>query len=596
MTASTRSAHAFHIPVMGTGFTIDSPLHVARYGISSVISLVDDALIEQMRRYHSERLGRPFEAISSREDDARARRITAYLNFIHAEVGRQVIELQASPFEPGSEITRYYELLPEGPLKASYHEMLACEDITRKSALEEMLRKKAVPGGIDVNIMTKLDRVPFRDGAPVEQKFSDAMAALRGFALSEVSSSIIFSAGLNSHLYGYLAEFPGFLPNAEGYSKKTVTLKVSDYRSALIQGRFLAKRGIWVSEFRVESGLNCGGHAFATKGTLMGPILEEFKSKCGDLVERLHADYNKGLASRSLGQMRDAREMLITVQGGIGSSAEHNAMLQYYRMDRTGWATPFLLVPEVTCVDDEHLDRLCAATDEDVYLSDGSPMGIPFWNLKTSSSETARRDRIAAENPGSGCPKGYLRLSDEFPGEPLCRASRQYQAQKLEAIEQEDLSQEAKAILMEDTLAKACICHDLGGGATLKHGIVSKAYTAICPSSNIVQFSRLASLEEMLGHIYGRISLLAESERPHMFIRELGLYVDYLRKELDHFSLGIRSRKLSYYAEFKDNLLHGIQYYQDQFRCFVSEHQDCFTRDLLVLKEQLEGLRIETPA
>ena len=34
--------HTFHIPVMGTGFTIDTPLKVARYGIASVVSLVDD--------------------------------------------------------------------------------------------------------------------------------------------------------------------------------------------------------------------------------------------------------------------------------------------------------------------------------------------------------------------------------------------------------------------------------------------------------------------------------------------------------------------------------------------------------------------------
>ncbi len=34
---------------MGTGFTIDTPIKVAKYGISSVISLVDDVLIEQMR-------------------------------------------------------------------------------------------------------------------------------------------------------------------------------------------------------------------------------------------------------------------------------------------------------------------------------------------------------------------------------------------------------------------------------------------------------------------------------------------------------------------------------------------------------------------
>jgi hypothetical protein len=595
MTASNRSAHAFHIPVMGTGFTIDSPLHVARYGISSVISLVDDMLIEQMRRHHSERLGRPFEPIKNTAEDARAKRITAYLNLLHDVISDQVADLQSSPFEPDSEITRYYELLPDCPLKATYHEMLACDDVTRRTELEAVLRESAVPGGIDVNIMTKLDRIPQENGVPVSQEFSDAMAALRGFALSKVSASIVFSAGLNAHLYGYLASFPDFFPNADGVASKTVTLKVSDYRSALIQGRFLAKRGIWVSEFRVESGLNCGGHAFATQGILMGPILEEFKSKCGALTERLHGDYNKGLVARSLAPLESPREMLITVQGGIGSSAEHNAMVQYYRMDRAGWATPFLLVPEVTCVDDVHLKLLCAATDEDVYLSEGSPMGIPFWMLGTSSSEDSRRARIAESAPGSGCPKGYLRFNNEFPGDSLCLASRSYQASKLAAIAQEDLPEETKAVLREDVLAKACVCHDLGGGATLKYGVVSKANTTICPSTNIVHFAKLASLEEMIGHIYGRLSLLGDTERPHMFIRELGLYVDYLRKELDRLSLGLRSRKLSYYAGFRDNLLTGIQYYQDQFRSFVSEHQDRFHRDLESLKEQIEGLRIEAP-
>ena len=109
---------------MGTGFTVDSPLQVARYGISSVISLVDDLLIEQMRRHHSERAGEPCEPIRDREPDARARRITAYLDLLQRLIGRQVEALRASPFEPGSEITRYYDLLPENALKQRYREML----------------------------------------------------------------------------------------------------------------------------------------------------------------------------------------------------------------------------------------------------------------------------------------------------------------------------------------------------------------------------------------------------------------------------------------------------------------------------------------
>ena len=327
MTASVRSAHEFHIPVMGTGFTIDSPLHVARYGIASVISLVDDVLIEQMRKFYAHHFGRAYEPIGKADEDSRAKRITAYLNLVHEVVSEQVSDLQSSPFEVGSDITRYFELLPDCDLKQRYQEMLVCENATRKSELEAELRPLAVPGGIDVNIMTKLDRLPYRDGAPMDPAFSDAISALRGYAMSEVSSSIIFSAGLNAPLYSYLAKFPDFIPDSNGVSKKTVTLKVSDYRSAMIQGRFLAKRGIWVSEFRVESGLNCGGHAFATKGALIGPILEEFKNERDAFVERLHADYNKGLAARSLESLSTPREMIVTAQGGIGTAAEQKAML-----------------------------------------------------------------------------------------------------------------------------------------------------------------------------------------------------------------------------------------------------------------------------
>ena len=67
---------------MGTGFMIDAPLRVAKYGISTVLSLVDDLLIEQMRKFHCQREGEPYEEIGGQEEDSRARRITAYLNLL----------------------------------------------------------------------------------------------------------------------------------------------------------------------------------------------------------------------------------------------------------------------------------------------------------------------------------------------------------------------------------------------------------------------------------------------------------------------------------------------------------------------------------
>ena len=56
----------------------------------------------------------------------------------------------------------------------------------------------------------------------------------------------------------------------------------------MIQGNYLAKKGLWVSEYRIESGLNCGGHAFATDGFLLGHILEEFKNKTNELIDSAH--------------------------------------------------------------------------------------------------------------------------------------------------------------------------------------------------------------------------------------------------------------------------------------------------------------------
>ena len=143
-----------------------------------------------------------------------------------------------------------------------------------------------MPGSIDVNIMTKGDRDAYRDGQKLPPECGDASAALRGFASSTLSSSIVFSAGINPRLYSYAAKFDDFFPDENGQLKKKIILKVSDFHSAEVQGKFLAKRGLWVSEYRIESGLNCGGHAFATNGHLLGPMLEEFKQKRPELIWR----------------------------------------------------------------------------------------------------------------------------------------------------------------------------------------------------------------------------------------------------------------------------------------------------------------------
>lgn len=109
------SPHSFHIPVLGLGFTIDTPIKVARFGISSVLSIVEDEMIERMRQVYSRRYDLEYTPIPRGEDDYRARRITAYLNAVDIIVARQLEVLRALPFEEGNELAKYLNCCPPTP-------------------------------------------------------------------------------------------------------------------------------------------------------------------------------------------------------------------------------------------------------------------------------------------------------------------------------------------------------------------------------------------------------------------------------------------------------------------------------------------------
>jgi NADPH-dependent sulfite reductase flavoprotein alpha-component len=569
-----RSQHTFHIPVMGTGFTVDSPLRVARYGIDSVISLVDDTLIEAMRRKYALEYGEPYTLIDKYDRDWRARRITEYLNLVDRIVRRQFEALRASPFEPGSEISKYFALLPEtSPLKQQYRQMQAAAP-AEQAALQAELRSQISPGWINVNIMTKLDRANVdRMCEPLPEIDSDALSALRGYANSTLASGIVLSAGLNRRLYSYFSTFPDFFADENGWIKKQIILKISDYRSAEIQGRFFAKKGLWVSEYRVESGLNCGGHAFAGNGNLMGPVLAELSEKREALGQELGGLCRKALAVQKQTVPQAFHAFRITAQGGIGTAAEDGALRRLYGIDSTGWGTPFLLVPEATQVEPDTLAKLRGAREEDVYLSDVSPLGVPFHNLKTSQSELRKQALIDADNPGSACPLGHLVSNTEFTEQPICTASRQYQALKLAHLKALHLPPDELEVHTRKVLAKACICSDLGDTAYVVQDIPKPEgrFPAVCPGPNIAYYDRVTSLQEMVDHIYGRGPLLSRPDRPHMFIKELWLNIDFLEKMVSELNAGFSKSKDSDVEEFHVNLADGIAYYLALLPALVEE-------------------------
>jgi len=590
--------HKFHIPVMGLAYTIDTPIKVAQFGISSVISIVEDRLIEMMRSHYYPTIGQEYYPISTHEEDYRARRITDYLNLVNTIVQEQVEKLRKTAFEAGSEIVKYFEMLPDdSALKRLYRQMIKINDQLEKEKMGTYLRAQIRPGSIDVNIMTKIDRDNYNKCGEILKDSSDAVAALRGYAKSNLTnSSVIFSAGMNPRLYNYLENCKEFDVNEDGGFTKKVIVKVSDYRSALIQGKYLAKKCIWVSEFRIESGLNCGGHAFATEGYLMGPILEEFKSKRQELVNTLFEIYNAALQKKSNRKFIFPPNIIFSVQGGIGTHEEDDFLHRHYNIESTGWGTPFLLVPEATTVDEDTLKLLCAAKERDVVLSGNSPLGVRFHYLKGTSAENEKLLRISNGKPGSPCTEKHLVNNTEFTKEPICTASHKYQKLKIAQLQSLKLAEPEYKKQLNDVLDKECLCIGLSNAAAINYNqtfIKKLDSVTVCPGPNIANFSEVVSLQTMAGHIYGRENILADTNRPNMFIKELHLYIDYLKEQLEGDDQPETfSKKKKYYTSFYHNLREGISYYR-KLPGLSGTHRNRFVKDLDYAEIELDFLNYQ---
>lgn len=560
--------HNFHIPVMGLAYTIDSPVRVAQYGISSVVSIIDDEIIEKMKNFYSSKFSLNYTSISTRVEDYRAKRITAYLDMLDDIVTEKFEAFKEEISKNKKTLANFVDMLPNtSELRAGLEQFLTQKDGIA-SSIKSFIEKHLSPGNIDVNIMTKVDKDNFKNKQQLPVSFNDAHASLRGFAKSRLSSSVVLSAGMNPRLYSYIEEFEDFYPDEHGNIKKKIILKVSDFRSAMIQGNFLAKKGLWVSEYRIESGLNCGGHAFATEGLLLGPILEEFKQKKHELVDSSYTLMNKALEKKGKSAVTQHPELKITVQGGVGTAEEHEFLLNAYDVDSIGWGSPFLLVPEATSVDQETRKLLLGSNEKDFYISNLSPLGVPFNTVKGSSNEIIRNLKQSKNRYGSSCPKKLLALSKEYSLEGTCTASKKYQEIKLHELESEkhkissEVYQQKKQVITE----KACLCVGLVNAAYLENGLEIKGEkqgVVICPGPNLAYFDKEVSLLEMVKHIYGRTNIISHKNRPNIFINEMKMYIDYLKKDIEEFSGNVTAAQVKKWKNFKENLLQGVEYYQD---------------------------------
>jgi len=549
---------------MGTAFTADSPLKVAHYGINTVVALADDVLLERLRKYYSELYNIYYSEINNKTKDYRADRITSYLNLVNEIVCKKYDEFVFTTKEKFEDIKKYYSMLPDcSEVKNEFYKIIS--ESFSFDDLSKWLKDNLTMGSIDVNIMTKVDKVNYFKKNKLPSEFNDAHAGLRGYARSNLASSVIFSAGMNPRLYGYISKFNDFFPLQNGYIKKKIILKVSDFRSAVIQGKFLAKKGLWVSEYRIESGLNCGGHAFATDGFLMGPILAEFRDKRQELVDEIYSICKSSLQTAGRVIPDNPLSVKITAQGGVATSEEHNFLIDHYNLDVVGWGTPFLLVPEATTVDNKTRKQLQEAKEKDLYLSNISPLGVPFNTLRNSTKDIEKFKKIKEGRPGSPCPRKFLALSNEYGTEGVCTASRLFQKNKIEELG-----------ISENITDKACLCMGLAATAVINYDVNTRESkgVSICPGPNMAYFSKELTLSEMAHHIYNDAKGIVRSDRPNMFINELSMYLKLLSEKIEEHKLNWGRASEKKLTNFAENLNNGIRYYFDMFSSVDSSFKD----------------------
>lgn len=276
--------------------------------------------------------------------------------------------------------------------------------------------------------------------------------------------------------------------------------------------------------------------------------------------------------------------MTLSVQGGIGTHEENDFLFRYYNVESTGWGTPFLLVPEATTVDEDTLNLLSKAKENDVILSSNSPLGVRFHYLRGTSSDIEKSLRIKKGKPGSPCTEKHLSFNTEFTKEPICTASHKYQKLKITQLQSLNLPEPEYQKQLNEVLDKECLCVGLSNAAAMSYNrtfIKTLRAVTICPGPNIANFSEVVSLKTMTDHIYGRVNILTNTNRPHMFIAELHLYIDYLKEELEN---DIRTdnflKTKKYYTSFYQNLCNGITYYQNLPDLSDTKNQQQFIKGL----------------
>jgi len=161
-----------------------------------------------------------------------------------------------------------------------------------------------------------------------------------------------------------------------------------------------------------------------------------------------------------------------------------------------------------------------------------------------------------------------------------------------------DLAAECRQLPVPDTVAQA---HSQTLFELVTNEIETRESKAIsiCPGPNMAYFDKLLSLEDMTKHIYGKSNIMQRSDRPNMFIKELGLYVDYLQNKFNDAKNAMDKKQERYFGKFIKNMEEGITYYQNLFETKSAAFSkakkelltelDNYSKKLLAINIEMQG-------
>lgn len=163
---------------------------------------------------------------------------------------------------------------------------------------------------------------------------------------------------------------------------------------------------------------------------------------------------------------------------------------------------------------------------------------------------------------------------------------------KIKELEQLELSPEKHQKEYQKIIGKSCICVGLGTSALIDKGIETMDEgigVSVCPGPNMAYYDKQTSLLEMVDHIYGRNNIIRRNDRPHMFIKELQLYVHYFREKVEEINSDFNKKQEKNLIQFNENLRAGVLYYQQLF----GKYKDSFKETKESILKELDQTYIK---